>query len=131
MLLDDSEDDDLQTIVERNDKELAEEKKFEEMYSGELVFEELPLLNKVQKKVGEYVIFKYQEEYFPGKILSLTDEQAEISAMQKSPKSWKWPEKMDIGKYDWEDIIGAIDEPKMIFKRGFSHVKEIQNLQDI
>lgn len=64
ILLDDSEDDDLQTIVKRNDKELmAEEKKFEEMYSGELVFEELPLLNKIQKKVGEYVIFKYEEEY--------------------------------------------------------------------
>lgn len=45
MSLDDIEDDDLQTIVERNDKELAEEKKFEEMYSGELGFEKLPLLS--------------------------------------------------------------------------------------
>lgn len=105
--------------LSRNDKELAEVKKFEEMCSGEQAFQELPLLNKVQKKVGEYVIFKYEEEYFPGKILILTDEQAKISAMQKPLKSWKWPEKMEIGKYDWDDIMGAIDEPKMISKRGF------------
>lgn len=41
-------------------------------------------VTKVQRKVGEYVIFLYEKEYFPGKILSFTDEEVEISSMQKS-----------------------------------------------
>lgn len=86
---------------------------------------------KVLRKVGEYIIFFYKVEYFPGKILSFTDEEVEISSMQKSLKSWKWPDKEGIGKYSYEDVIGTIDEPKIIFKRGFYHVKELEHLWDV
>jgi len=85
----------------------------------------------MKKEVGEYVVFKYEGEYFPGRILSFSDDEVEISAMQKSLKSWKWPEKSDIGKYDWDDVIGSIEEPKIISKRGFSLIKELQYLWDI
>ncbi|KAG8308979.1 hypothetical protein J6590_097038 [Homalodisca vitripennis] len=61
-------------------------------------------LKKIKKSVGEYVIFKYEGEFFPGKIVSLSKEHVEIMAMQNSLKSWKLLDKADIEKYDWNDF---------------------------
>lgn len=71
---------------------------------------------------------KYEGEYFPGDFLNMSDNEVEISAMQRSLTSWKWPDKADVGKYDWEDVFGGIDKPKQISKRGFFYVKELQNI---
>lgn len=122
---------DLKDIVEEHERTLEDEKKIEMICNGEQSFDNFSKLKKIVKKVGEYVIFKYEGEYFPGKILSLSNNEVEISAMQKSLKSWKWPDKADIGKYDWEDVIGAIEEPKIISKRGFYRIKELEYLWDI
>lgn len=56
----------------------------------------------VVKKVGEYVICTYEEEFFPGKIISFDEKEVTISSMRKLIKSWKWPHHEDVHKYDWE-----------------------------
>lgn len=53
-------------------------------------YEELLSLDKVKRELREYVIFVYEEEYFPGKIISFDDNNVEISSMQYSLKSWTW-----------------------------------------
>lgn len=51
-----------------------------------------------------------------------------ISVMVKFQKSWKWPEKKDEMWYDWECIIGGINPPKQITKRGIYRIPELEKL---
>jgi hypothetical protein len=44
-------------------------------------------------------MFLYEGNVYPGKIISFHEENIYISAMVKSLKSWKWPEKRDILEY--------------------------------
>lgn len=85
-------------------------------------------LEKCKKKVGEFLVFKYEGERFPGKIVIFNDKDVTIMSMQKSLKSWKWPEPEDIHNYPWEDVVGRIEPPKPISKRGFFLVPELDRL---
>ncbi|KAG8250199.1 hypothetical protein J6590_106667 [Homalodisca vitripennis] len=127
---DSSDDMDLIDIVEENEKNVEDEVQFQMLCTSDQPLDHFSHLKKIKKNIGEYVIFKYEGEFFPGKIVSLSEEHVEITAMKKSLKSWKWPDKADIEKYDWNDVIGAIEEPKLISKRGFYNIKELQNLWD-
>lgn len=80
---------------------------------------------QLQKKPGEYVIFSYEGQLYPGKITEVNDNGAVITAMEKSLKSWRWPQKEDQLFYPWDDIIGAIDPPKLISKRGLFSVPQL------
>lgn len=84
-----------------------------------------PEFGEVVRTVGQHVVFKYEGEYFPGKITGISNEGATISAMQKSLKSWKWPTPKDEMVYDFDDIVGSIQPPKMISRRGFFSVPEL------
>lgn len=87
-------------------------------------------LQPVKKKCGEFCAFIYEGEVFPGKITSFTKENVTISAMVKSLKSWKWPQKVDEMTYDWSDVLGVIAPPKLVNKRGCYLVPELAVLWD-
>lgn len=78
-----------------------------------------------RKICGEFVVFSYEGEIFPGQILKVETNGAQIKAMQRSKKSWKWPAKEDILFYSWNDVLGSIGTPKQISKRGFFSVPEL------
>lgn len=69
------------------------------------------LKNPVQTKVGEYAVFSYEEELFPGVITDVTKTAASISAIQKCGKLWKWRQKVDQLDKEWKDVLYHINEP--------------------
>ena len=71
------------------------------------------------------MIIQYVGYLYPDVIESYNESGASISAMAKSLKSWKWPSTKDELFYEWKDIIGGIDPPKLLNKRVFFHVPEM------
>ena len=52
-----------------------------------------------QLAVSDYVIVKYDEEFYPGELIALS-EYAKVCTMIKSgPNYWKWPTREDIVDY--------------------------------
>lgn len=88
----------------------------------------VPSFKPISRQVGAFVVVMYENELYPGIIVSYNDDGASISAMQKALKSWKWPEKKDELFYDWTQIVGGINPPKKINKRGFFSVPELNIL---
>ena len=86
----------------------------------------MPSLKPVEKKCGAFCVVIYEGNLFPGEIISLDDEGAKVSTMQKSIKSWKWPEKEDAIDYAWDQVKGMINPPIQINKRGFYKVPELE-----
>lgn len=124
----DSSDDDAETYFTNMVRESLEDEERNAVASGEKSNKEILQLSEIIREVGKYVIFTYEGELFPGQILSYDNEGAVIKAMQKSLKSWKWPEKPDILNYSWEDIVGGIAEPKQVSKRGYFTVPELNKI---
>lgn len=66
-------------------------------------------------QVGDWVKFKYQDEFFPGEIKEMDNNLITISAMETvNPDlraTWKWPKKPDIMEYSNEDIVKKISQP--------------------
>ncbi|KAF6216268.1 hypothetical protein GE061_000608 [Apolygus lucorum] len=74
------------------------------------------ILKPTVKKIGQHCVVKYDGDFYPGVILSVDQDTAKVSTMAKGLKSWKWPEKVDILDYKWEDVMGNIEEPGCISK---------------
>ncbi|GBL70124.1 hypothetical protein AVEN_153799-1 [Araneus ventricosus] len=85
-------------------------------------------LKECSRELDEHVVFHYEGEFFPGKIVSITESGMKISSMQRSLKSWKWPNKPEVMEYLWEDVVGHIGTPKLVRRRGFYAVPELQNI---
>lgn len=98
-------------------KEQKDESVSDEMETLEVEQEMEIEIEKCLQEVGEHVIFLYEGSHFPGKIIKVTENGAEIFAIQKSVKSWKWPTTPDLTKCPWEHIVGHIESPKCISKR--------------
>jgi hypothetical protein len=77
------------------------------------------LFNPAIEACGEFVVFLYEGNVCPGKIISFNEKNIYIFSMVKSLKSWKWPQKPDILEYEWNEVLGGIDPPKLVSKRGF------------
>jgi hypothetical protein len=92
---------------------------------GETLHHSKSLFNSVFKACGQFVVFLYEGNVCPGKIISFNEKNINISAMVKSLKSWKWPEKPDILKYEWNGLLGGINPPKQVPKRGFYSIPEL------
>jgi hypothetical protein len=125
------EDDGLSSLLheaEELEQDIETEKSIMDIATGQKSVAEALSLKKVQKKVGEFVVFVYEDEFFPGKILEFNDDSVKISAFQKALKMWKWPQKEDIHTYAWEDVVGHIDEPKLVSKRGLYSVPELDKV---
>jgi hypothetical protein len=82
------------------------------------------LFNPVIKACGQFVAFLYEGNVYLGIILNFNEENCYISAMVKSLKSLKWPEKPDILEYEWSDALRGINPPKLVSKRGLFSIPE-------
>ena len=52
-------------------------------------------------QIGDVVI-KYDNSYFPGEIIAVLDESAQVKVMiQSSPQYWKWLNRDDVLLYKW------------------------------
>lgn len=74
------------------------------------------------------MVFTYEGELFPGKIINIEKQVATISAMQRNGKLWKWPNTPDILDYPWQDVIGHAENPKQIGKRSIFSVPELDDV---
>jgi hypothetical protein len=54
------------------------------------------LFNPVIKACSQFAVILYERNVYPRKIINFNEENVYISAMVKSLKSWKWPQKPDI-----------------------------------
>ncbi|GBM61178.1 hypothetical protein AVEN_102481-1 [Araneus ventricosus] len=94
---------------------------------GQTSLEYVLHLKECSRELDEHVVFRYEEEFFSGKIVS-TESGMKISSMQWSLKSWKWPNEPDVMEYLWEDVVGHIGTRKLVCRRGFYAVPELQNI---
>lgn len=85
----------------------------------EIPFDESPL------REGIFVLVRYNQSTYPGLVVSINQNEAEIDCMEKAGNHWKWPARKDILHYPLEDIIMKIKPPKPFNKRGFFAVSEI------
>lgn len=82
------------------------------MDSDEEIKKEERIRQPVEKFVNEFVVFKYDGKFSPGKITAVSTDEATVSSMIRSGRLWKWPEKPDVLSYSSEEILGHIDEQK-------------------
>ncbi|XP_055377922.1 uncharacterized protein LOC129609824 [Condylostylus longicornis] len=69
--------------------------------------------------VSDYVIVLYEEEKYPGIILSIeNDQNFKVKTMTMSGTNWRWPEKDDILVYQKKDIIKKLNHPLLLNSRG-------------
>ena len=48
-------------------------------------------------QIGDYVVVKYDNSYFPGEIIAVLDESTQVKVMiQSGPQYWKWPNRDDV-----------------------------------
>jgi hypothetical protein len=79
--------------------------------------------------VGDYVVLKYEAKLYPGKVMIVKKEGAEVSSMVPSGSNWKWPNLNDQIFYYHDDITGVIAWPTQIGKRGIYRVLEMSCFQ--
>lgn len=75
-------------------------------------------------KIGDHVIVRWDEQKYPGEIISFSEEAALVKCMKRGIKFWKWPAIKDEQLYAWNDVLQKIKPPTLI-KRGCYSVKEI------
>ncbi|KAF6212187.1 hypothetical protein GE061_012708 [Apolygus lucorum] len=121
--IEDESEDDADLILEQLEQEEREDEAFEELLAGKNSIKLAP----VEKEIGKFCVVKYMSRMYPGKILKFDEESAEVSSMQRSLKSWKWPVLPDILDYPWKNVLGKIEPPKLISKRGFFRVHELDD----
>ena len=82
------------------------------------------------KTYGDYVIVKYDEEFYPGKSTAL-GEYAKVHAMiQSGPKYWKWATWEDILDYEFEKVVKIIKAPIVVSHRRTFCVPELDYLEN-
>lgn len=74
---------------------------------------------------GDYVLTRYENAVYPGKVIEIENDTVLISAMVKCGSNWKWPEKPDSIWYFYKDIKQKIEAPVQISKREIFKVHEI------
>ena len=77
-----------------------------------------------QLKSGDFVIFNYEGELFPGQVSEVKEDGCNIKSLVKSGVDWKWPKHEDLMFYSLCDIITKINCPKEK-KRGILAVPEL------
>ncbi|KAJ8930362.1 hypothetical protein NQ314_016840 [Rhamnusium bicolor] len=85
---------------------------------------------KVVREVGRFIVFSYEGQLYPGEIVAFDDKTVTINSMQRSLKMWKWPSKRDELTYPWSDVLGSIQPPKQVSKRGAFSVPELTSFFD-
>ncbi|CAH1111539.1 unnamed protein product [Psylliodes chrysocephalus] len=76
-------------------------------------------INSKENKIGHHVIVKYDNSFYPGKIIEKYISKYLISVMVSSSiNKWRWPVNKDEIWYDKEEITQIIPEPIGLNKRG-------------
>ncbi|KAL4131310.1 hypothetical protein QTP88_008642 [Uroleucon formosanum] len=83
-------------------------------------------IDKVNYNVDDFVIVKFDNNMFPGRIIAISVNSATVDCMEKLSKSWRWPTKMDCIHYKWGDVIRKI-KPLILGKRNFFRVPELED----
>ncbi|XP_068617399.1 calponin homology domain-containing protein DDB_G0272472-like [Battus philenor] len=78
--------------------------------------------------IGDFVLIKWNDAIYPGKITSVSDDAAVVDCMERVIKSWRWPTPKDEALYPWTDVVQKIEPPKFI-RKGYFSVKEINQLK--
>lgn len=116
----DSSDDDLQTFRTK----MLERMEEQEIEEEEVLYQ--PSFQPINKQIGAFVVVKYEGKFYPGVIENFDEQGANISAMVKTPKcNWKWLNSKDELFYEWHDIHGGINPPKILNRRGLFGVSEL------
>jgi hypothetical protein len=79
----------------------------------------------VIKSRGHFVVLLFEGNVYPGKISRFNERNQYISAMVKSLKSQKLPEKSDSLEYELFDVLGGINLPKLVSKKGIYSIREL------
>ena len=74
--------------------------------------------------VDDYVIVRWNDRMYPGKIISMSEEGILVSCMKKTKEFWRWPVIQDVQLYSWENVICQIAIP-MFAKKGCFVIPEI------
>nr|CAH7717026.1 unnamed protein product [Callosobruchus chinensis] len=77
--------------------------------------------------VDNFVIVTFNGQKYPGKIVSVLEDGPIVECMERKIKFWRWPMKPDCFLYDWKDVWGKINPPKMASKRNQFYVPELDN----
>lgn len=77
-------------------------------------------------KVGDFVLVKFLEKQFPGRITKISNKGPTVDCMEKLSKQWRWPAKKDCIDYEWRDVIAKINPP-LLRKRNFFLVPELND----
>jgi hypothetical protein len=85
------EDVNMQDLLQQETAEDIIEEDVTALIRGKKTPKDVLCFGKIVRDVGQYVVFTYQNELFPGKIISYDDKGATVSPMKMSLKSWKWP----------------------------------------
>lgn len=83
-------------------------------------------LKPIVKQIDSFVVVVYENKYYPGVIEHFEEYSAYVSAKMKSLNNWKWPVNKDVIFYKWEQILGSINPPQILSKRGIFSVKELE-----
>ena len=76
--------------------------------------------------VGDYVLVRYEDDLYPGRIIEIkNDEEVLISAMKKSAQNWRWPAKPDEIFYSKDEIVRKINPPTQVGRREIFKVEEL------
>lgn len=79
-------------------------------------------LKPIVKQIDSFVVVVYENKYYPGIIENFEEDSACVSAMMKPLNNWKWPVNKDLIFYKWEQILGSINPPQILSKRGIFSV---------
>ncbi|CAH0553575.1 unnamed protein product [Brassicogethes aeneus] len=81
--------------------------------------------------IGNYVIVRYDKEYYPAKVVNQRENEYYCCAMSKSGANrWKWPDKNDLLWYPADDVLLKIKEPKLINTRGVFSVPKMRDFMN-
>ena len=76
-----------------------------------------PTIRKSSKKqfdVGDFVIIKYDEDYYPGELTGLGEDVKVHTMVKSAPKHLKWPTLEDTVDYTFEKVIKVIKPPNIV-----------------
>lgn len=88
--------------------------------------------DKVNKfHLNDFVIFKYEGNYFPGQIQEIESDVLLIKSMEKLGIHWRWPNREDVIWYRFSDVVSNIKPPGLMNKRGIYLVPEMEHYKNI
>ncbi|KAK4880844.1 hypothetical protein RN001_008990 [Aquatica leii] len=108
----------MEKIRLRNPNALTEKKILCILEDSDFDLDEIP--------IGSYCILKYDDEYYPAKIVHINEQEYYCCTMTKSGiDHWKWPDKNDLLWSSFQDIVQKIEKPKLANNRGAFLVPEM------